>query len=85
VFQSVLTFGQLLEIVLQVAQGVSDGWGGVCREQHLSWSGVIRGLEFVSGGRPEGSCPLRNSGALARRSNSAVRVTGVECSRRFLS
>ena len=90
-FRSVLTFGQLLEMVLQVAQGVSDGWGGVCRERHLSWSGVIRGpefvirgLEFVSGGQPEGSCPLRNSGALARRSNSAVRATEVD-SRRFLS
>ena len=34
-------------------------------------------------GRPEGSCSLRNSGALARRSNSAVRATGVD-SRRFL-
>ena len=83
-FQSVLTFGQLLEMVLQVAQGVSDGWGGVHRERHLSWSGVIRGLEFVSGGRPEGSCLLRNSGALARKSNSAVRATEVD-SRRFLS
>jgi len=84
VFRSVLTFGQLLEMVLQVTQGVSDGWEGVHRERHLSWSGVIRGLEFVSGGRPESSCPLRNSGALARRSNSAVRVTEVD-SRRFLS
>ena len=83
-FQSVLTFGQLLEMVLQVAQGVGDGWGSVCREQHLSWSGVIRGPEFVSEGRPEGSCLLRNSGALARRSNSAVRATEVD-SRRFLS
>jgi len=84
VFRNVLTFGQLLEMVLQVAQGISDGWEGVCKEQHLSWSGVIRGLEFVSRGRPEGSCPLRNSGALARRSNSAVRATEVD-SRRFLS
>jgi len=39
---------------------------------------VIRGLEFVSGGQPEGGCPLRNSRALIIRSNSAVRVTGVE-------
>ena len=70
-------------MVLQVAQGIGDGWGGVCREQHLSWSGVIRGPEFVSGGQPEGSCPLRNSRALARRSNSAVRATEVD-SRRFL-
>jgi len=84
VFRSILTFGQLLEMVLQVAQGASDGWGGVRREQHLSWSGVIRGLEFVSGGRLEGSCPLRNSRALVRRSNSAVRATEVD-SRRFLS
>ena len=83
-FRSVLTFGQLLEMVLQVAQGVSDGWGGVCRERHLSWSGVIRGPEFVSGGRLKGSCPLRNSGALVRKSNSAVRATE-EDSRRFLS
>ena len=48
------------------------------------WSGVIRGLEFVSGGRLEGGCPLRNSGALTIGSNSAVRTTGVEDSRRFL-
>jgi len=39
---------------------------------------VIRGPEFVSGGRLEGGCPLRNSGALIIRSNSAVRATGVE-------
>jgi len=84
VFRSVLMFGQLLEMVLQVVQGVGDGWGGVCRERYLSWSGVIRGLEFVSRGRPEDSCPLRNSRALARRSNSAVRATKVN-SRRFLS
>jgi len=70
-------------MVLQVAQGISDGWGDICRERHLSWSGVIRELEFVSRGQPEGSCPLRNSGALTRRSNSAVRATGVD-SRRFL-
>jgi len=84
VFRSILTFGQLLEMVLQVAQGVGDGWGGVRRERHLSWSEVIRRLEFVSGGRPEGSCPLRNSGALVRKSNSAVRATEVD-SRRFFS
>jgi len=72
-------------MVLQVAQGVSDGWEGVCRERHLSWSGVIRELEFVSGGKPEGSCPLRNSRALTMRSNSAVRVTGAVHSRRFFS
>jgi len=45
---------------------------------------VIRGPEFVSGGRLEGGYPLRNSGALIIRSNSAVRVTRVEDSRRFL-
>ena len=32
----------------------------------------------------EGNCPLRNSEALTRRSNSAVRATEVEYSRRFL-
>ena len=40
------------------------------------WSEVIRGPEFVSGGRPEGGCPLRNSRALTIGSNSAVRVIG---------
>jgi len=84
-FQSVLTFGQLLEMVLQVAQGIRDGWGGVCRERHLSWSGVIRGSEFVSRGRLEGGYPLRIPKALVKRSNSAVRATRAEHSRRFLS
>ena len=84
IFQSILTFGQLLEIVLQVAQGIDNGWEGVCRERHLSWSGVIRGPEFISRGRLEGSCPLRISGALIMRSNFAVRATRVEQSRRFL-
>jgi len=84
VFQSVLIFSQLLEMVLQVAQGVGDGWRSVCRKRHLSWSGVIRGLEFVSRGRPEGSCPLRISRALTMRSNFAVRVTRAVHSRRFL-
>jgi len=65
-------------MVLQVAQGIGNGWGSVCREQHLSWSRVIRGLEFVSRGQPESGCPLRISRALTIRSNSAVRVTGVE-------
>jgi len=83
-FQSILMFGQLLEMALQITQGVSDGWEGIHRERHLSWSGVIRGPEFVSRGQPEGNCPLRNSGALTRRSNSAVRTTRVD-SRRFLS
>jgi len=83
VFRSILTFSQLLEMVLQVAQGIGDGWGGVRREQHLSWSRVIRGPVFVSREQLEGSCPLRKSGTLARRSNSAVRATKVN-SRRFL-
>jgi len=43
-------FGQLLEMVLQVAQGIGDGWGGICRKQHLSWSRVIRGLELLAEG-----------------------------------
>ena len=59
---------------------------GGCPQGATSFrSGVIRGPESVSGGRPEGGCPLRNSGALIIRSNSAVRATGVEDSRRFLS
>jgi len=45
---------------------------------------VIRGPEFVSRGRLEGGCPLRNSRALIIRSNSAVRATRAEHSRRFL-
>jgi len=65
-------------MVLQVAQGVGDGWGSICRERHLSWSRVIKGPGFVSRERPEGSCPLRISRALIMRSNSAVRATGVE-------
>ena len=32
VFQSVLAFSELLEMVLQIAQGVSYSWGGVRRE-----------------------------------------------------
>jgi len=50
VLRSVLTFGQLLEMVLQIAQGVGDGWGDVRRERHLSWSGVIRGPELLAEG-----------------------------------
>jgi len=40
VFRSVLTFGQLLEIVLQVAQGVGDSWGGCLQgaTSLLEWS-----------------------------------------------
>ena len=37
---------------------------------------MIREPEFVSGGLPEGGCPLRNSGALTIGFNSAVRATG---------
>jgi len=70
--------GQLLEMVLQITQGVGNGWEGVCRERHLSWSRVIKGPEFVSGEQPESSCPLRISRALTMRSNSAVRATRVE-------
>ena len=58
--------------------------GGCPQGATSLWSGVIRGPEFVSGGQPEGGCPLRNFGALIIRSNSAVRATGVEDSRRFL-
>jgi len=65
-------------MVLQIAQGIGYGWGGVCRERHLSWSKVVRRLEFVSGGRLEGSCLLRISRALVMRSNSAVRATRVK-------
>jgi len=45
---------------------------------------VIRGSELVSGGQLEGGCPLRIFKALVIRSNSAVRVTRAEHSRRFL-
>ena len=33
---------------------------------------MLRGLEFISGGRLEGGCPLRISRALVMRSNSAL-------------
>jgi len=49
-----------------------------------SWSGVIRGSESVSKGRPKSDCPLKISKALVMRFNSAVRATGAEYSRRFL-
>ena len=42
----------------------------------LEWGD--QGAGVTSRGRPEGGCPLRNSGALIIESNSAVRVTGVE-------
>jgi len=32
----------------------------------------------VSGGQPEGGCPLRIFGALMMRSNSAIRATGAK-------
>jgi len=39
-------FSQLLEMVLQVAQGISDSWG--CSQGAISlWSKVIRGPEFI--------------------------------------
>jgi len=57
---------------------------GYLQEATSFWNGVIRGPEFVSGGRPESSCPLRNSRALIIGSNSTVRATGVKNSRRFL-
>jgi len=59
--------------------------GGIRGQRHCPWSGVIRGSEFVSGGRPEGSCPLRIPKALVITSNSAVKATRAEHSRRFLS
>ena len=34
-FQSVLAFGELLEMILQVAQGIGYTWGGVCRQRYL--------------------------------------------------
>ena len=42
----------------------------------LEWGD--QGARVASGGQPEGSCPLKNSGALIIGSNSAVRVTRVE-------
>jgi len=50
VLRSVLAFGQLLEMVLQVTQGVGDGRRGVRRERHLFWSGVIREPELLAEG-----------------------------------
>jgi len=59
---------------------------GGCPQGMISlWSGVIRGPEFISRGQLEGGCPLRNSGALIIGSNSAVKATRAEHSRRFLS
>jgi len=71
-------------MVLQIAQGVGDSWGvSAGSDISLEWSD--QGARVVSGGRPEGGCPLRNSGALIIRSNSAVRATRAEYSMRFLS
>ena len=42
----------------------------------LEWGDQRAGV--ASGERPEGGCPLRNSGALIIGSNSVVRATGVE-------
>jgi len=54
-----------------MAKGVSAG-----SDISSEWSDQRAGV--VSGGRPEGGCPLRISGVLIIRSNSAVRATGVE-------
>ena len=60
--------------------------GRVSRGSDISsWSRVIRRSESVSGGQLESSCLLRISKALVMRSNSVVRVTRAEYSRRFLS
>jgi len=60
--------------------------GGVSGGSDISsWSRVIKGLESVNKGRLEGGCPLRISKTLVMRSNSAIRTTGAEHSRRFLS
>jgi len=83
--RSILAFGELLEMMLQIAQGVSYIWGVSVGSDISSWSGVIRGLEFISRGQLESSCLLRISKALVMRSNSAIRATGAEHSRRFLS
>jgi len=84
-FRSILAFGELLEMMLQIAQDVSYIWGVSVGSDISSWSGVIRGLEFISRGQLESSCLLRISKALVMRSNSAIRATGAEHSRRFLS
>ena len=63
--------------MLQVAQGVGDGWG-VSTGSDISLEWGDQGAGVASGGWPEGSCPLRNSGALIIGSNSAIRATGVE-------
>ena len=42
----------------------------------MEWGDQRTGV--ASRERPEGGCPLRNSGVLIIRSNSAVRTTGVE-------
>jgi len=70
-------------MVLQVAQGVGDGWGvSTGSDISLEWSD--QGAGVVSRGRLEDGCPLRNSRALIIGSNSAVRVTRAKYSRRFL-
>jgi len=50
-----------------------------------SWSKVIRELESISRGQLESGYSLRISKALVMRSNFAVRATGAEHSKRFLS
>ena len=58
--------------------------GGVSAGSDISLEWGDQGAGVASGERPEGGCPLRNSRALIIGSNSAVRATGVEDSRRFL-
>jgi len=64
-------------MVLQIAQSVGDGWG-VSAGSDISSEWSDQRARVVSRGRLEGGCPLRISRALIMRSNSAVRVTGVE-------
>jgi len=52
--------------------------GGVSAGSDISLEWGDQGTGVASGGRLEGGCPLRNSGALIIGSNSAVRATGVE-------
>jgi len=70
------------------SKGLLKGFKLVLRPWELSknwWRYDQMKFVTVGRGRPEGSCPLRISGALIMRSNFAVRATRVEHSRRFLS
>jgi len=51
---------------------------GVSARSDISLEWGDQGAGVASEGRPEGGCPLRNSGVLIIGFNSAVRVTGVE-------